>query len=234
MTGIEHMLAEATPWLHQYGYAAVAVAVMFEGTGIPLPGAILMGGAALLAGQGELNVVLVWLTAWLAAVAGDNLGYWIGRGGGRRLLLRVGVRRNRLTRFERFFRRFGIWLLLFGRFFDGTRQLDGLVAGSARMPWLRFFFADLVGSALWVSVWVIGLYTLDQHTAMLHRIVSYLNPWVVGGTAIALVGTLYMFCRRGASHDEMPYFSDTASASSVRSKQTESESGRQTHLGDLP
>jgi membrane protein YqaA with SNARE-associated domain len=123
MTGFEQMLAEVAPWLHRYGYAAVAVAVLLEGTGIPLPGAILTGGAALLAGRGEMSLTAVLLTAWLAAMAGDNLGYWIGRGGGRRLLLKAGVSPCRLARFDGFFHRYGIWLILFGRFFDGTRQL---------------------------------------------------------------------------------------------------------------
>ena len=63
MTGIAHILAEATPWLRRYGYAAVATAVLFEGVGIPLPGAILMSGAAVLAGQGEMSLAAVWLTS---------------------------------------------------------------------------------------------------------------------------------------------------------------------------
>lgn len=172
MSGFEPMLAEAVPWLHRYGYVALAAAVLVEGSGIPAPGAILMGGAALLAGQGEMNLAAILLIAWPAALTGDNLGYWIGRLGGRRLLLRAGVSRRRVVRFDGFFRRFSVWLILFGRFFDGTRQLDGLVAGSARMPWLRFLLADLLGTGLWVVVWVIGLYFIDHHGTALHRVFS--------------------------------------------------------------
>jgi len=204
MTGLEGILAEAAPWLHRYGYAAVAFAVMLEGTGIPLPGTILTSGAALLAGQGELSVLAVWSTAWLAATAGDNLGYWLGRSGGRRLLLRGGVSRRRLARLGGFFRRYGVWLLLFGRFFDGTRQLDGLVAGSAQMPWPRFFAADLVGSAFWVTVWVVGPYALDKHAAVLHRWLGYINPWIAGGVFVALAATAFVLFRRGTPDREEP------------------------------
>lgn len=197
MSSMSQMLAEASPWLHKYGYGALAVSVLFEGAGIPLPGAILMGGAALLAGQGQMHLAAVWGTAAAAAIAGDNLGFWIGHAGGRRLLLRAGVGRRRLNRLQRFYQRFGIWLLLFGRFFDGTRQLDGLVAGSANMPWPRFFIADAAGSILWVSVWVFGLYSLDRHSAELHRLIGYVNPWVAGVAVLAVLGLLLWLFRRG-------------------------------------
>lgn len=213
MSGLEQMLAEAAPWLHRYGYPAVAVGVLVEGAGIPAPGATLMGGAALLAGQGEMSLPAVFLTAWVAAVAGDNLGYWVGRLGGRRLLLRYGVSRRRLMRFDGFFRRFGVWLILFGRFFDGTRQLDGLVAGSARMPWPRYFGADLAGSGLWVATWVLGLYSLDRHAALVHRWLAAVNPWAAGIALAALaVSVFLLFFRRSASHGEAPRDDETASA----------------------
>lgn len=196
MSGLEHILAEASPWLRAFGYPLLALTILLEGVGIPLPGGILMSGAALLAGQGEMNIYAVWLTAWLAAAAGDNLGYWIGFLGGRRLLLRAGLNRRRLLKFHRFYRRFGLWLVLFGRFFDGTRQLNGLVAGSAGLPWLRFLMIDGVGVTLWVSLWVIGLYSLDRHTVMLHRVWMQLNPWVVMAVICALAIFGWLLFRR--------------------------------------
>jgi membrane protein DedA with SNARE-associated domain len=221
VTAIAHSLAGAMPLLQHYGYAVMGTAVMLEGTGIPLPGATLMGAAALMAGQGKLNLVAVWLIAWLAAAAGDNLGYWIGRRGGHCLLLRAGVNTGRLMRFEAFFRRFGVWLILFGRFFDGTRQLDGLVVGSARMPWPVFFIADLAGSAGWVSVWVMGLYTLEQHTVLLHRLLDRLNPWVLTAVFIALGITVYLLFRRSASGETALHETETAYTSPYPEKTEE-------------
>lgn len=195
--GFDHLLTQAAPWLREYGYAALAVSVMFEGMGIPLPGSILLGGSALLAGQGRMNLAAIMITAWSAAALGDNLGYWIGRAGGRRLLLKAGVNRHRMMRFERFFRRFGVWLVLFGRFFDGTRQLDGLVAGSARMPWMRFLLADLSGSAIWVGFWSVGLYALDRHHTLVHQFLLRIDPWVAIPVLALMAGLLFYLYSRG-------------------------------------
>jgi membrane protein DedA with SNARE-associated domain len=210
MSDFHHILTVAEPWLHQYGYLVLALAVLVEGTGIPAPGAILMMGAALLAGRGEMSMPLVLFVSWIAAVAGDNLGYWIGHSGGRRLLLRAGVSRRRLVRFDRFFNRYGIWLILFGRFFDGTRQLNALVAGSARMPWGEFLHADLSAAALWASVWVIGLYSLDHRGSLLHLFLFRINPWVALLLLTALIVVFYFMFRRGAPHDGSSQISENA------------------------
>jgi len=187
MTGFEHMLADAGPWLDRYGYLALAVAVMGEGFGLLLPGGTLLGASALLAADGEMRLWVVIAVAWTAAAAGDNLGYWIGRLGGRALLLRAGLRPERLERFDGFYHRFGSWLILLGRFFDGTRQLNGLVAGSTRLLWQRFLLLDLAGSGLWVGFWAIGLYNVERHSAWLHHWLLRINPWVAGAVVIAVV-----------------------------------------------
>lgn len=196
MSELSNLTSTVMPWLHQYGYAAVAIGVGLEGMGIPLPGATLMGGAAVLAGRGDLSLSGVLLTAWAAAVAGDNLGYLLGRSGGRRLLLRVGVARRRLRRLHRFFARFGVGVVLLGRFVDGTRQLDGLVAGSVRMPWPRFFLADAVGAAAWVGFWVAGLDIASRHSVVLLRVWHHLNPVWLAGAAVVLLGLLLMVVLR--------------------------------------
>ncbi|MGA7981399.1 MAG: DedA family protein [Chromatiaceae bacterium] len=187
MLSFHQALADAEPWLREYGYPALAFAVGIEGVGIPAPGETLLIGAALLAGAGQLNIAVVLVTAWLAAVAGDNVGYWVGRGGGRRLLTKLRVSPHRLARLDRFYDRFGVWLVLVSRFFDGTRQLDGLIAGSAHMPWPRFFLFDAIGSLAWVGLWGWGIYQLGRHGSAVHRLLHQINPWVAGVALAAAV-----------------------------------------------
>jgi membrane protein DedA with SNARE-associated domain len=187
MLSFHQALTDAEPWLREYGYPALALAVGVEGFGIPAPGETLLIGAALLAGQGDLNMALVLVTAWLAAITGDNIGYWIGRSGGRHLLSKLHVSPRRLARLDHFYLRFGVWLVLVSRFFDGTRQLDGIVAGSARMPWPRFFIFDAMGSLGWVALWGWGIYQLGLHGSSVHRVLDKVNPWIAGVAVAAVV-----------------------------------------------
>lgn len=199
MIGFQHALTGAEPWLREYGYPALALAVGIEGIGVPAPGETLLIGAALLAARGDLNISVVLVTAWLAAITGDNIGYWIGRAGGRPLLSKLRVSPGRLARLESFYRRFGVWLVLVSRFFDGTRQLDGIIAGSARMPWPRFFLFEALGALAWVALWGWGIDQLGRHGSSIHRLLHRINPWVAG-VALAAAVLVVLFLVSGRMH----------------------------------
>jgi membrane protein DedA with SNARE-associated domain len=156
----------AAPYLDRYGYAAVFGALLLESFGLPLPGeAMLIAGAAL-ALDGELHLAPLLLCAWLAAVLGDNIGFAIGRFGGRRLIARhgsrIGITEGRLARVEAFFQRHGGEVVLVARFFAVLRQLNGIVAGSVGMGWQRFLAYNALGAALWVCAWGFGVYYFGQ------------------------------------------------------------------------
>jgi membrane protein DedA with SNARE-associated domain len=189
------------PYLHNYGYAAVVGALLLESFGLPLPGeAMLIAGAALAAG-GELRLEPLLLCAWFAAVLGDNIGFAIGRFGGRRLILRygtrIGITESRFARVEAFFRRFGAQIVLVARFFAVLRQLNGLVAGTVGMGWWRFFAFNALGAALWVSAWGFGVYhfgrSLGHLAAGLHGL-----RYLIGLLALAaIVAAIALHARRG-------------------------------------
>ena len=114
------LLATAHPFIAQYGYGALFGVLFAESFGLPLPGEAFLVTASFLATQGQLNIWLVGLTAWTAAVLGDNVGYAIGRFGGRRLVIRhgarVGISAERLNRTERFFAHYGPEVVIAARF----------------------------------------------------------------------------------------------------------------------
>ena len=148
-------LAELQGLLGRWGYLVIFVGMLLENAGLPLPGETitLLGGYA--AGSGQLHVLGVMAAAAGGAVIGDNIGYWIGRRLGWRLLLRVGAllrqqpEQLELLR-ERFLRRAGLSVFL-GRFVAVLRVLAGPLAGAVTMPYPRFLLCNLAGAVLWSS-----------------------------------------------------------------------------------
>jgi membrane protein DedA with SNARE-associated domain len=190
LSDLHDALALVLPWLDRYGYAAVMGALLLESFGLPLPGeAMLIAGAAL-AAEGELHLAPLLISAWLAAVLGDNIGFAIGRFGGRRLVLRygarIGITEHRLASVEGFFQRFGGQVVLVARFFAVVRQLNGIVAGTAGMGWWRFLACNAAGAALWVSAWGFGVYYFGQSLA---HVVTRLHGlgYVIGLLALAVI-----------------------------------------------
>jgi membrane protein DedA with SNARE-associated domain len=155
------------PILDRWGYFAVAGVIGVESFGVPAPGQTIMVAAAIYAGAGRLNVFAVAAIAFVAAVLGDNIGYWIGVRGGRKLALRWGryvfLTPERLHRAEGFFARRGGRVVMIARFIDGLRQLNGVIAGITAMPWRTFLIYNAIGAALWVGVWTTVSYLFGTH-----------------------------------------------------------------------
>ena len=187
---LRHALARAQPWLDRYGYPAVFLAIMVEGFGLLAPGQTLLMAAALAAAQGRLNIVWVMIWALTAAVVGNTLGYLLGRFGGRPLLLKIKVNQRRLERLEAYFTRKGKWVILIARFFDGLRQLNGIVAGLLKMPWRVFTTLNILGALLWTGVWGLGVYFIEKEIAALHFTLRQIEPWVAALCLLALLAFL--------------------------------------------
>jgi undecaprenyl-diphosphatase len=139
----------------QIGYVALGGIILGESAGLPVPGETALITAGGLVAAGHLSLPLVILVATLAAITGDTIGYWLGRRGGRALLLRDGFgathRRHAVQRADRFFARYGAATVFFGRWVPGVRIVAAVMAGASRMPWPRFAAANAAGALAWAS-----------------------------------------------------------------------------------
>ena len=199
---LQQAIARVQPALKRYGYAAVFVTIMVEGFGVIAPGETFLIAAAVAASQGELNIIWVMVCAFIAAVLGNSLGYFLGRWGGRSLLARFKVKGERLARLEGYFRRYGKGIILIARFFDGLRQLNGIVAGLLKMPWGVFTIVNVLGAVFWVAVWGLGPYFLGQKISTIHIAFKTIEPWVVALSLVAFVALIiYLLRHRYKSRD---------------------------------
>ena len=164
-------------WYGTYGYWVLALGVFLENVGVPVPGETAVLAAGFLcskAGGAKLHLVWVIVVTVIAAVLGDNLGYWLGREfarprlqAGRRFLV-LTPKAAQLA--EGYFARYGVWTVFFARFITGLRVFCALAAGTAGMHWPRFFLANAGGAVTWgVTMSLLG-YFLGHSWELLHEI----------------------------------------------------------------
>lgn len=171
--------------IQTYGYWLIAGIVLLESMGIPLPGEAVLITASVYAGTTHgLDIGLVIAATVVGAVVGDNIGYAVGDKLGYRLLLRHGARvrltERKIKLGQYLFRQHGGKVVFFGRFVAVLRVLAAFLAGVNRMPWPRFFAANLAGAALWAAAFGLGAYTLGEG---IHRITGPVGAVLV---AVAL------------------------------------------------
>jgi membrane protein DedA with SNARE-associated domain len=196
LPGVFHHL-EGT--LEHWGYLGVAFFIFFEDFGIPLPGETMLIAAALYAGTGGLNIALVGVIALVAAIAGDNVGYAIGRFGGRELVERFGRRvfltAARLDHAEEFFGRHGGKIVVVARFVEGLRQLNGIMAGIVEMHWAKFLVFNAIGAAAWVALWTTLGYVAGDHVETISKYTTYVAEGLAV-VAVALIARAIVRSRR--------------------------------------
>ncbi|RJQ84389.1 DedA family protein [Amycolatopsis panacis] len=144
-------------WVIVLGFVFVECALII---GLFLPGDSLLFGAGVVLAQhnSALDAWLLSAAALVVAVLGNQVGYYIGRGTGTRLIARRGGRmlnRANLERAQEFLDRRGFFAIVAARWIPWIRTLAPLVAGAARMDSRRFILATAVGGLLWVPTLVL-------------------------------------------------------------------------------
>ena len=164
----QHIIEFLRELLVQYGYWAVAIALLLENAGIPVPGETILLMASFLAfSEHDLQIRWIIVVGTIAATLGDNLGFALGHYGGRPLLKRYQnmfrIRDQTLERGEKIFGRYGPVTVFFARFVFGMRIITGPLAGVLRMPWRKFLLFNFLGASLWVTVISGAGYLFGQH-----------------------------------------------------------------------
>ena len=182
----------------EVGYPALAALVGVESAGVPVPGETALIAAALLAREGQLSLPLVIAIAATAAIVGDNVGYEIGRRGGRPLLTKPGPfldRRRRVVEgAEPFFERHGAKAVFLGRWVALLRIAAAWLAGVNRMPWRTFLFWNALGGIAWAVSVGLAAYLLGRVAETIVR-----DAGIAGVVLLVALAVLLLLWSRRAS-----------------------------------
>jgi len=182
----------------QYGYWVVFGGVFLENAGVPVPGETALLAGAALAHAGHLSLVWVIATAVGGATLGDNLGFLVGRRGGRALAERygrhVGLTRARLNQFDDFFARHGGRTVFIARFITGLRVFGAVLAGGSGLRWPSFLFYNATGAIAWATLVGTTGFLLGESWELLERWIGRAS--VIGLAIVAALVTIALMRAR--------------------------------------
>ena len=194
-----------THFIEHYGLVFLFGIVCLESAGLWVPGETALIAAGVYASNGHLSIAGVIGVAAAGAIIGDNIGYWLGREGGRRLLYRYAW----LTRFadrvmppaERFFKRHGGKAVFLARFFGGVRVTGAWMAGITRMEWWRFLAWNAAGGIVWATG--VGLIAFYAGKAAADTIAEYgvYGAIAAGIVLVLVIAGLHVWRRRVAESE---------------------------------
>ncbi len=189
--------------LVHYGYWAVAAGLLLESAGLPLPGETVLLLASFLAySEHELRLPWVILVGIMATTVGGELGFAVGRHGGRPLIERYrhifGIRAETVARGDRLFERYGAVTVFFARFIFGMRVLASLLAGALHMPWRRFALCNFLGAAVWVTAICGAGYLFGGHWG---RLVHDVKRFDIAVAVVVVLAGLWLWWRNRRERD---------------------------------
>ncbi len=195
-------------------YLVVGLVIGIESMGVPLPGETTLIAAALLASQGQLNVGFVIGAAAAGAIIGDSIGYYIGRMAGRGLFERLGRRFHhfspeRIEKAEKYFHKYGVWTVFFGRFVALLRIFAGPMAGMLRMNYPRFLVANATGGITWATTIGLVAYQIGDNA---DKIFGALSIWALVAVAAGLVTAYVVYKVRKRRNPEQAAQADAVPA----------------------
>jgi membrane-associated protein len=168
------------------GGAPLVCTIVFIETGFFvgffLPGDSLLITAGIFAAAAVIPLKWLLIPVMGCAIAGDQIGYWIGRTAGSKLYQREDsffFKRSHLERAHQFYEKYGGRAVIFARFVPIIRTFCPPVAGAARMPYPRFLAFDIFGGIFWVGTMILGGYFLGRSLPNIGQRIHYVIAIVV-------------------------------------------------------
>jgi len=202
---LKQIVSWISPAFRDAGYAVVVGGVLMERSifiGLIVPGDVILLLGGLYAQRGELSLAWVIVAGTLAAIAGESIGFGLGRRYGLGLVKHLpfgDAIGRRLQGAQEYFERRGGWTVALGRYATAAGAFIPFIAGAGRMPYRRFLLFDIPAIAIWASgITILGYFFGSE----LDRIESALSRfgWIALGVLVAFIAWRAWRSRRKARH----------------------------------
>jgi membrane-associated protein len=189
-----------------HGYVVIFLGAALDNFGLPSSGDVVLFAGGWLANLDRAALPLVMLSGFAGALVSDNTVYWIGRIGGRTLIIRVLkmrllhflINEKNLARAERSFESHGGKMVFVGRFGPGLRSMTPLFAGVSRMKYYRFLPFNLSAAAVWAVAYSLVGYAFGAYWSDLLAVAKSFGIAIVA--LVILILAVYLIRRyRGRS-----------------------------------
>jgi membrane protein DedA with SNARE-associated domain len=193
--------------LSTYGLPALFIILAVSSAGVPFPITLLLIATGSFVAQGEMVLWQVLIVCSAGAIVGDNIGYWLGRWGGRKLVHRITERfggADMIKRAEAFTKRWGgVGVFLSRWLITPLGPWLNLTSGIAGYSWPRFLFWDVLGEVLWVVIYVSLGNLFSDRVGALAELLGNLTWVIVGVIAAGILGwKLLQYFRSGGESSE--------------------------------
>ncbi|MFA6588131.1 MAG: DedA family protein [Patescibacteria group bacterium] len=159
---------------------------------IPIGPIIILVGS--LASQGVVSIVALWLTVYSAVVAGDNVGFLVGRKFGRPILYKFGtkiIKQQAIEKADKAFVKYGTIAIFFTRFIFATIAAPlNVIAGASGLAWKKYLPAEMSGQLVWTSIYTLAGYFFGRQVEKFIRLIDQAN---LIGAVLVLTLTLIIF-----------------------------------------
>lgn len=194
LTLVERIVHWVEPAYVSVGYLIIAVGVLLERSvfiGLIVPGDVILALGGVYASRGKLSLVLVALIGTLAAIAGESIGFYLGRRHGIRVVRHLPLigrwLGERLDESEAYFKRHGGMTVALGRYATAAGAFIPFTAGAGKMSYRRFIAFDAPAIAIWATGISVFGYVFGRNLAFVDRVLSRFG-WIMLGLLLGFLG----------------------------------------------
>ena len=198
---------EMLKWIQElfanYGYSVLFFGLLLEFVALPFPGETTMAFAGFLSYMGRLDFMTLILLAFLGTTVGMTTTYFIGLKAGLPFIQRYGkwffFSPSKLEKTQRWFERYGSFLVFIGYFIPGVRHFTGYFSGIIALPFRKFALYAYSGALVWVLLFLgLGRIFGPQWMGIFHLLETY-DIWIFSGVGVIVLFIILYHYRRAIS-----------------------------------